>query len=61
MRTAFHSLQSYKAPSRKRSSGDLHDQAYKSTEQLVAPILAVAKKYGATIFFTWIELRPVFF
>ena len=30
-------------------SGDLLDQAYKSTEQLVAPSLAVARKYVATI------------
>ena len=42
-------FQSYKAPSRKRLSGELLDQAYKSTEQLVAPILAIAKKFGATI------------
>jgi len=42
-------FQSYKPPSRKRLCGELLDQAYKSTEQLVAPLLAVAKKYGATI------------
>ena len=42
-------FQSYKAPSSKRLSGELLDQAYKSTEQLVAPILAIAKKFGATI------------
>ena len=42
-------FQSYKAPSRKRLSGELLDQAYKSTQQLVAPILAIAKKFGATI------------
>ena len=38
-------LQSDKTPSQKWLSGDLLDQAYKSTEQLEAPILAVAKKY----------------
>ena len=42
-------IQSYKAPSRKKLSGELLDQAYKSTEQLVAPLVAIAKKYGATI------------
>ena len=42
-------LQNYKAPSRKRLSGDLlaSDQAYKSIKKLVAPILAVAKQNGA--------------
>ena len=30
-------------------SGELLDNAYESTEKLVAPILAVTKKYGATI------------
>ena len=42
-------FQSYKASSRKRLYGKLLDQAYKSTEQLVAPILAIAKQFGATI------------
>ena len=42
-------FQSYKTPARKRLSGELLDQAYKSTEQRVAPILAIAKKFGATI------------
>ena len=37
-------FQSHKVPSRKRLSGELLDQAYRSTEQLAAPILAVAKK-----------------
>ena len=41
-------LQSYQTPSRKRSSGELLDQADKSTEQLVAPILAIAGIFGAT-------------
>ena len=42
-------LQSYKVPHRLKFSGELLDNAYESTEKLVAPILAVAKKYGATI------------
>ena len=41
-------FQSYKSPSRKLLFGELLDQAYKSTEQLVAPILASAKKFGTT-------------
>ena len=36
------------APSSKQLSGELLDQEYKSTEQLVALILAIAKKFGAT-------------
>ena len=42
-------VQSYKVPNRHKFSGDLLDKAYESTEKLVAPILAVGKKYGATI------------
>jgi hypothetical protein len=42
-------LQSYKVPNRHKFSGELLDKAYESTEKLVAPILAVGKKYGATI------------
>ena len=34
----------------------LLEQAYKSTEQLVALILTVVKRYGANIFFRWMEL-----
>ena len=40
-------FQSYKAPSSKRLSGELPDQADKSAEQLVGPILAIAKIFGA--------------
>ena len=36
-------FQRYNAPSRKRFSGELLDQAYRSTEQFAAPILAIAK------------------
>ena len=42
-------LQSYKVPHSHKFSGKLLDKSYESTEKLVAPILAVAKKYGATI------------
>ena len=42
-------FQSFKAPSRTRLSRELLDQAYRSTEQLVAPILAIAIKLGSTI------------
>ena len=42
---SFTFLQSYKAPSLTRLSGNLLNQAYKSIEQLVAPLLTVAKKY----------------
>ena len=42
-------FQSYKAHARKRLSGELLDEAYKSTEQLAAPTLAIAKKFGATV------------
>ena len=42
-------LQSYKVPHRHKFSGELLDKAYESTKKLVAPILAVPKKYGATI------------
>ena len=42
-------LQRYKVPDRHKFSGKLLDKAYESTEKVVAPILAVAKKYGATI------------
>ena len=42
-------FQSYKAPSCKRLSWELLDQAYKSTEQRAAPILAIAKEFGAKI------------
>ena len=42
-------VQSYKVPNRHKFSGELLDKAYESTEKLVAPILAVGKKYGATI------------
>ena len=41
--------QSYKVPHRLKFSGEHLDNAYKSTEKLVAPILAVKPKYGATI------------
>ena len=41
-------FQSFKAPSSKRLSRELLDQAYRSTEQLAALILATAKKVGAT-------------
>jgi hypothetical protein len=44
-----HPLQSYKVPDRHKFSGEVLDKAYESTEKLVAPILAVGKKYGATI------------
>ena len=33
----------------------LLEQAYKSTEQLVALILTVVKRYGADIFFRWMD------
>ena len=36
-------------PHRLKFYWELLDYAYESTEKLVAPILAVAKKYGATI------------
>jgi hypothetical protein len=42
-------LQSYKVPNRQKNYGELLDKAYESTEKLVAPILAVGKKYGASI------------
>ena len=42
-------LQSYKVLHRLKFSGELLDNAYESTEKLVAPILAVKPKYGATI------------
>ena len=42
-------LQSYKVPPRLKFLGELLDNAYESTEKLVAPILAVKPKYGATI------------
>ena len=42
-------LQSYKVPHRLKFTGELLDNAYESTEKLIAPILAVATKYGATI------------
>ena len=42
-------FQSYKAPSLKQLSKELLDQADKSTEQLVVPILAIDKKFGTTI------------
>jgi hypothetical protein len=42
-------FQSYKTPSRKKLSGELLDKAYESTEQLIAPHLAAAKKFGVTI------------
>ena len=42
-------LQSHKVPHRLKFSGELLDNVYESTEKLVAPILAVATKYGATI------------
>ena len=41
----FSKLQS---PFHKRLSWELIDQAYRSTEQHSAPILAIAKKFGAT-------------
>ena len=53
---SFTFLQSYKAPSLTRLSGNLLNQAYKSIEQLVAPLLTVAKKYWATIFFRLMKL-----
>ena len=40
---------SYEEPHCLKFSGELLDKAYESTEKLVAPILAVAKTYGATI------------
>ena len=40
---------SYKVAHRVKFSGELLDNAYESTEKLVAPILAVATKCGATI------------
>ena len=42
-------LQSYKVPHQLKFSGELLDSAYECTEKLVAPLLAVAKRYGATI------------
>ena len=46
---SFSKLQfAYKAPSPQRLSWELLDQAYRSTEQLAAQILAVAKKFEAT-------------
>ena len=42
-------LQPYKVLLRRKLSGDLLDKAYESTEHGVLPILAEAKKYGATI------------
>ena len=42
-------LQSYKVPHQLKFLGNILDNACKSTEKLVVPILAVAKKYGATI------------
>ena len=45
----YNPLQSYKLPHQLKFSGELLDKAYESTEKLVAPILAVAKQYGATI------------
>ena len=42
-------LQSYKVPRRLKFSGELLDYAYVSTENLVAPILAVAKKCEAAV------------
>ena len=42
-------LQSYKVPHRLKFSGELLNNAYESTEKLVALILAVKTKYGATI------------
>ena len=42
-------LQSYKVPHRHKFSGELLDKAYESTEKFGAPILAVAKRFGATI------------
>ena len=41
-------FQSYKDPSRKGLSGELLDEPYRSTDQLAAPIHAIAKKFGAT-------------
>ena len=41
-------FQSHKVPSRKRLSGELLDQAYRSTEHLAALIPAIAKSFGAT-------------
>ena len=41
--------QSYKVPHRLKFQGGHLDNEYESTEKLVAPILAVSKKYGATI------------
>ena len=41
-------FQNYKALSRKQLSGELLYPAYRSTEQLAAPILAIAKTFGAT-------------
>ena len=40
--------QSIKGPHRLKFSGKLHDKAYGATENLVAPIPAAAKTYGAT-------------
>ena len=42
-------LQSYTVHHLHKFSGELLDKAYESTEKLVAPILPVPKKYGATI------------
>ena len=42
-------LQSYKTPHRKLLAGDLLDRAYTSTEKIVAPVIAGAAKYGATM------------
>ena len=42
--TRLNLLQSYKVPHRLKFSGEYLDNAYESTEKLVALILAVAKK-----------------
>ena len=42
------SFQSYKAASTNDYLGSLLTKAYRSTEQHSAPILAIAKKFGAT-------------
>ena len=42
-------LQSYKVPHQLKFMGELLDNSYEFTEKLVALIVAVAKKYGATI------------
>ncbi len=44
-------LQSYKVPHRLKLPGGVEATMHESTEKLVAPVLAVAKKYGATIAF----------